>query len=224
MVPGEQLGVWCLAQGSHLSRGIESGESAGYSLSLTHRQFLPDLRLDPATFPAKSTFLSIRPRLMKHNLCMKTVQNNSKQICQWIWMWEDNGGWTFFCYREINMLYLNIKTYLYSIQFIQIDRLFALRDFNWWTGLLKYYCDLFISCLDSHPDSTHSLIFTWELHFENSSSFWTWRGLQDTYCLYESNDKVLLTSCEPCQYQQVSLGLKCSMLNFVHYFNSAVLW
>ncbi len=31
-VPGEQLGVRCLAQGSHLSRGIEGGESAGYSL------------------------------------------------------------------------------------------------------------------------------------------------------------------------------------------------
>ncbi len=30
--PGEQLGVRCLAQGSHLSRGIEGGESAGYSL------------------------------------------------------------------------------------------------------------------------------------------------------------------------------------------------
>ncbi len=30
--PGE-LGVRCLAQGSHLSRGIEGGESAGHSLS-----------------------------------------------------------------------------------------------------------------------------------------------------------------------------------------------
>ncbi len=30
--PGEQLEVQCLAQGSHLSRGIEGGESAGYSL------------------------------------------------------------------------------------------------------------------------------------------------------------------------------------------------
>ncbi len=30
--PREQLGVRCLAQGSHLSRGIESGESAGHSL------------------------------------------------------------------------------------------------------------------------------------------------------------------------------------------------
>ncbi len=42
--PGEQLGVRCLAQGSHLSRGIEGGESAGYS------QSLPDLRLKPTTF------------------------------------------------------------------------------------------------------------------------------------------------------------------------------
>ncbi len=30
--PGEQLGVRCLARESHLSRGIEGGESAGYSL------------------------------------------------------------------------------------------------------------------------------------------------------------------------------------------------
>ncbi len=30
--PREQLGVRCLAQGSHLSYGIEGGESAGYSL------------------------------------------------------------------------------------------------------------------------------------------------------------------------------------------------
>ncbi len=29
--PGEQLGVWCLAQG-HISRGIEGGESAVYLL------------------------------------------------------------------------------------------------------------------------------------------------------------------------------------------------
>ncbi len=35
--PGEQLGVRCLAQGSHLSRGIEGGESVGYSLLLGQR-------------------------------------------------------------------------------------------------------------------------------------------------------------------------------------------
>ncbi len=46
--PGEQLGVRCLAQGSHLSRGIEGGESTGYSLP--HLQSLPDLRLEPTTF------------------------------------------------------------------------------------------------------------------------------------------------------------------------------
>ncbi len=30
--PVEQLGVRCLAQGSHLSRGIEGGENAYYTL------------------------------------------------------------------------------------------------------------------------------------------------------------------------------------------------
>ncbi len=54
--PGEQLWVRCLAQG-HLSRGIEGGESSGYSLP--HLQFLPDLRLEPAAF-------GLRVRLSNH--------------------------------------------------------------------------------------------------------------------------------------------------------------
>ncbi len=49
--PGEQLGVRCLAQGSHLSRGIEGGKSAGHSL--------------PRPLGYKSDSLSIRPRLPK---------------------------------------------------------------------------------------------------------------------------------------------------------------
>ncbi len=39
--PGEQLGVWCLAQGSHLSRG----------------QFLPEPRFEPTTSGYKSNTL-----------------------------------------------------------------------------------------------------------------------------------------------------------------------
>ncbi len=45
--PGEQLGVRCLAQESHLSRG----------------QFLPEPRFEPTTSDYKSDALSIRPRL-----------------------------------------------------------------------------------------------------------------------------------------------------------------
>ncbi len=53
-----------------------------------------------------------------------------------------------------------------------------------WCGLLVDYCDVFISCLDSHSDGTHSLqrIHQWAsdgmLHFSksdeetNSSTFW----------------------------------------------------
>ncbi len=44
---GEQLGVWCLAQGSHLNRG----------------QFLPEPRFKPTTSGYKSNALSVRPRM-----------------------------------------------------------------------------------------------------------------------------------------------------------------
>ncbi len=47
VAPGEQLGVRCLAQGSHLSRG----------------QFRPEPRFEPTTSGYKSDALSIRPRL-----------------------------------------------------------------------------------------------------------------------------------------------------------------
>ncbi len=60
--PGEQLGVRCLAQGSHLSHGIEGGENARYSLP--HQQFLPEPRFEPTTSGYKSDALSIRPRQM----------------------------------------------------------------------------------------------------------------------------------------------------------------
>ncbi len=45
--PGEQLGVRCLAQGSHLSCG----------------HFLPEPGFEPTTLGFKSNALSIRPRL-----------------------------------------------------------------------------------------------------------------------------------------------------------------
>ncbi len=48
--PGEQSGVQCLAQGSHLSRG----------------QFLPEPRFEPTTSGYKSNTLSTRPRLPHH--------------------------------------------------------------------------------------------------------------------------------------------------------------
>jgi len=46
--PGEQLGVWRLAQG-HFSRGIEGGERV-LVIHSPHQQFLPDRRLEPVTF------------------------------------------------------------------------------------------------------------------------------------------------------------------------------
>ncbi len=62
------------------------------------------------------------------------------------------------------------KKYLFLINM----QLFILQDLNWWTevvGLLVDYCDVFIICLDSRSDGTHSLqrIHCWAsdvmLHF-----------------------------------------------------------
>ncbi len=49
-----------------------------------------------------------------------------------------------------------------------------------WCGLLVDYCDVFISCLDSHSDGTHSLqsIYCWDtdgmLHFSKSDEETNW--------------------------------------------------
>ncbi len=75
-VAGEQLGVWCLAQG-HPSRGIEGGESVVYMHS-PNLQFLPvwDSNLQP--FDYESDSLTIRPRLVP--TCDYTSQKSGAVI------------------------------------------------------------------------------------------------------------------------------------------------
>ncbi len=64
--PREQLGVWCLAQGSHLSHG----------------QFLPEPRFEPTTSGYKSNALSIRPQLP-----LGTRDNwNKRKKRHWHWV------------------------------------------------------------------------------------------------------------------------------------------
>ncbi len=58
MAPGEQLGVRCLAQCSHLSKVERT-----LVVHSPHRQLLPDPRFKPTTSGYKSDALSIRPRL-----------------------------------------------------------------------------------------------------------------------------------------------------------------
>ncbi len=48
------------------------------------------------------------------------------------------------------MMDLFLKTHSFSLHKMLIDGLE-------WCGLLVDYCDVFISCLDSHSDGTHSL-------------------------------------------------------------------
>ncbi len=41
--------------------------------------------------------------------------------------------------------------------FVTNTQLFSVHDVNRWTGVVWITCDVFISCLDSHSDGTHSL-------------------------------------------------------------------
>ncbi len=82
--PGEQLGVRCLAQG-HLSRGIEGGESAGYSLPPTNNPWRTwDSNPQPLDYESDS--LTIRPRLppeMNNSIHPPPKKNNNnRSVCR----------------------------------------------------------------------------------------------------------------------------------------------
>ncbi len=122
------------------------------------------------------------------------IQNSSKQICGWILMWETTGDALFHWRKRYYGLWTCILARSESIKLktswwicFSFCLLKTLTDGLEWCGLLVDYCDVFISCLDSHSDGTHSLqrIHWWAsdvmLHFSksdeetNSSTSWmTW--------------------------------------------------
>ncbi len=95
-----------------------------------------------------------------------------------------------------------------------------------WSGLLVDYCDVFISCLDSHSDGTHSLqsIHCWDsdamLHFSksdeetNSSTSWMtweWTHLQQIFIFGWTILKMLKRNCD----QRFHIRLKrCLMIKW----------
>ncbi len=68
-----------------------------------------------------------------------------------------------------NIIYNNASSSDDDGFFFLQTHLLSSQDVNWWSGV--DYCDVYISCLDSHSDGTHSLqrIHCWEsdavLHF-----------------------------------------------------------
>ncbi len=101
------------------------------------------------------------------------------------WLWYLNvyvasrlvWRWCYGCRTRIlagNNYLKSVLNLLMDLLFINMQ-LFSSKDVNWWTGgLLVDYCDVFISCLHSHSDGTHSLqsIHWWVsdvmLHFSKS--------------------------------------------------------
>ncbi len=97
---------------------------------------------------------------------MKTVWNSSKQTCWCILMWKDNRGWTFSLEEAllwITDLYLSRRNSLNlkccNDGFVSYKHIFLLQKTLIDELKLDYldYCDVSISCLDSHSDGTHSL-------------------------------------------------------------------
>ncbi len=50
-----------------------------------------------------------------------------------------------------------VKSILMMDLFFANNQLFTSQDINWRTGVVWITCDVFISCLNSHSDGTHSL-------------------------------------------------------------------
>ncbi len=47
------------------------------------------------------------------------------------------------------------------IQQFEMKNILMMQLVNWWTGGVWITCDVFISCLDSHSDGTHSSVSKW---------------------------------------------------------------
>ncbi len=83
---------------------------------------------------------------------VKTVLNNSKLICWWILMWEDNRGWSFFLLKEALLWTMDshsgqkwqfkAKNTLIMNLFLTNTQLFTSQDVNWWTGVIWITCGL----------------------------------------------------------------------------------
>ncbi len=96
---------------------------------------------------------------IRHCLQAKTVQNSPKQI-----MWVDfdarhNRRWAF----SLDEALLWIISSGLKLKRLN-DQCVSYMETLEWCGLLVNYCDVFISCLDSHSDGTHSLqrIHCWD--------------------------------------------------------------
>ncbi len=96
---------------------------------------------------------------------MKTVQNGSKQICCGFVCERTTGNGLFHwrkCYFKLwNLARRNSLKLKASAKMCFLQTQFSLHktliDGLELFGLLVDYCDVFISCLDSHSDGTHSL-------------------------------------------------------------------
>ncbi len=123
-------------------------------------------RLNQERYMHRSSTCSLQAKTDLHKYmwgfrCEKTTADGLFPLEE-VWLWVSD---------NLKLKYLNDGFVSYTQSFSFHNILIGPLE---WCGLLVDYCDVFISCLDSHSDGTHSLqsIHCWaidiNLHFSKS--------------------------------------------------------
>ncbi len=97
------------------------------------------------------------------NFTSQNSPKSSEQICGCILMWETTGDGLFHWRWNYGLLFKQWNEVKHVLMMdlcltnMQLLPHYTLTDWFEWCALLVDYCDVFISCLDSHSDGTHSL-------------------------------------------------------------------
>ncbi len=81
----------------------------------------------------------IRREICTDQAAFTTVQNSSKQICGWIWMWEKTRDGLFHWRKRYYELWTSI---LVKNVLMDLFQLLSSPDVNWWTGVVWITCGL----------------------------------------------------------------------------------
>ncbi len=144
---------------------LTSGEDKSWNKSIV-KTFLTQIRVhNNASLQWKSaspvvSHIKIQPHICLQLFCLVnaawSVQIYLLTQTRTLFHWRKHYYWLWSHILVTNVLTMDLFQLLSSL------------DVNWWTGMVWITCgllDVFISCLDSHSDGTHSLqsIHSWDI-------------------------------------------------------------
>ncbi len=143
---------------------------------------------------------------------MEIVQNSSKQVCRWIWMWDDNRGWILFAVQtRILSRSESLKFKCLNDALVSYKHSFSLKktfiDGLESSALLVDYCDVFnqLFCLSFWRCSAVMLNFFKSVPMKKQSHLYL--GLGELFLQYQDYSE---RHCINTVIPKVHL-LRCSM-------------